>query len=72
MPELDVHGKVVVNFMLSMLIYTVLAFVLIFVLVGFVMLIGLGIVGVIFPIIGGIKANSGELWKYPLSIKILK
>ena len=27
---------------------------------------------IIFPIIGGIKANNGELWKYPLSIQFFK
>jgi uncharacterized Tic20 family protein len=28
----------------------------------------LGILAVVFPIIGGLKANNGEVWKYPLSI----
>jgi len=32
----------------------------------------LGVIGVVFPIIGGIKANNGQLWKYPLSIPFLK
>ncbi|MEO8573850.1 MAG: DUF4870 domain-containing protein [Pyrinomonadaceae bacterium] len=31
------------------------------------------LMAVIFPIIGGIKANNdGELWEYPLTIKFLK
>ena len=29
-------------------------------------------ISIVFPIIGGIKANNGELWKYPLSIQFLK
>jgi len=28
--------------------------------------------GIVFPIIGGMKANNGELWEYPLTIKFLK
>ena len=28
--------------------------------------------GIVFPIIGGIKANSGELWEYPMTIKFIK
>ena len=31
----------------------------------------LGVVGIIFPIIAAIKANSGEVWKYPLAISFL-
>jgi uncharacterized protein len=27
---------------------------------------------VAFPIVGGIKANNGILWKYPLSIPFFK
>jgi uncharacterized Tic20 family protein len=28
----------------------------------------MGVLVVVFPIIGGIKASTGEAWKYPLSI----
>ena len=71
-PELDAHGKVVANWLISELIYAVVASVLIFLLVGIPILIVLGIIGVVFPIIGAIKANNGQLWKYPLSIPFLK
>lgn len=71
-PALDAHGKMVMNFMLSCLIYAVISFVLTFVLVGILGFITIGIIGIVFPIIGGIKANNGELWEYPLTIKFLK
>jgi uncharacterized Tic20 family protein len=71
-PQLDAHGKVVANWLISELIYAVVASVLIFLLVGIPILIILGIIGVVFPIIGAIKANNGQLWKYPLSIPFLK
>ncbi len=32
----------------------------------------LGVLAVVFPIIAGIKANNGEVWKYPLSINFIK
>lgn len=32
----------------------------------------LAIVCIVFPIIGGVKANNGEVWAYPLSLKIVK
>ena len=31
----------------------------------------LGLLAVVFPIVGGLKASSGEAWKYPLSISFL-
>jgi uncharacterized protein len=35
-------------------------------------LYALWVLNIVFPIIGGIKANGGELWEYPLTIKFLK
>jgi uncharacterized protein len=71
-PELDAHAKVVINWMISALIYGFVCFLLVFVVIGFPLLVVLGILCVVFPIIGGIKANDGTLWKYPMSIQFLK
>jgi uncharacterized Tic20 family protein len=71
-PILDEHGKAVVNWIISELIYGAICFVLVFIVIGFPMLMVLGILAVVFPIIGGIKANNGELWHYPMAINILK
>lgn len=67
-PLVDAHGKVVANWLISFLIYGVCCFLLAIILVGFPLLIALGAVGLIFPIVGAIKANNGEVWRYPLSI----
>lgn len=72
MPALDAHGKMIVNWMISALIYSVVSFVLAFVFIGFLGFIALAVVGVAFPIVGAIKANNGEFWEYPLTIKFLK
>lgn len=71
-PNLDAHGKVVINWILSAIIYTVISGLLISVFIGIPMLAVLAIVGIVFPIIGGIKAGDGELWPYPMSIRFLK
>lgn len=68
LPMLDVHGRIVVNWILSSLIYGVVSWLLCFVLIGFLLLPILGICAVAFPIIGAIKANNGEAWRYPLSL----
>lgn len=72
MPALDAHGKMVVNFMLSVLIYAIVSVVLMFVLVGFLTLLAVAVIHIVFPIVGAVKANNGELWEYPLTIKFLK
>ena len=72
MPELDIHGKIVTNWIISALIYSAVAGILCIVLIGLPLLMILGLIGVIFPIIGAIKANNGEVWHYPLSLHLLK
>ncbi len=72
MPELDAHGKTVVNFIISMVIYGFIAVLLTFVLIGIPLLVALSIVGIVYPIIGGIKASNGELWSYPGIIRLIK
>ncbi|WP_295879174.1 DUF4870 domain-containing protein [uncultured Thiohalocapsa sp.] len=72
LPALDAHGKVVMNWVLSELIYLIGAALLVLVVVGVPLLLALLVLAVVFPIIGGVKANAGELWRYPLSIDFLK
>ncbi len=71
-PEIDAHGKVVVNWIISAIIYGIACSLLFYISIGIPVLFVLAAVCVIFPIIGGIKANNGELWKYPLSIQFFK
>ncbi len=70
--EVDKHGKVILNWVLSAIIYSAICFVLTFVFVGVIGFFILGIAGLIFLVVGAIKANAGELWHYPLSIKFFK
>lgn len=72
LPGLDVHGRIVVNWLLSEIIYAVVCGLLCFVCVGIPLLVVLGIIGIVFPIIGGVKAQNGEAWSYPGSIRFLR
>ena len=71
LPALDIHGKIVANWIISALIYGAIFIVLSFVLIGIPLLMVLGVLGIAFPIIGALKANEGHTWKYPLSINFL-
>jgi uncharacterized protein len=68
----DVHGKIVVNWIISMIIYAAVCTILLLVAIGVLGFVILGVLSVIFPIIGGIKANQGEVWEYPLSLKFIR
>jgi uncharacterized Tic20 family protein len=72
LPGIEEHGINVINWIISLIIYSVGSAILIFVVVGIPMLMVLGVLAVVFPIIAAIKANNGEVWKYPLSISIVK
>ncbi|MGB3468974.1 MAG: DUF4870 domain-containing protein [Cyclobacteriaceae bacterium] len=67
--EVDAHGKEIINWMISMIIYCFIAFILTFVLVGIFVFIAIFIMGVIFPIIGAVQAGNGQFFKYPLTIR---
>lgn len=72
LPGLDVHGKIVTNWIISAIIYAIPCAILSFFCIGIPFLIALAVVAIAFPIIGGIKASNGEVWKYPLSIPFFK
>ena len=66
---IDRHGRIVVNWIITEVILAIVFALLIFVLIGIPLLVALGVVGVVFPIIGAVKANNGEVWPYPCSIR---
>lgn len=72
LPGVDPHGKMVTNWLISAFIYSLICFVLSFILIGIPLMFVLAVLAVIFPIIGGINANDGKLWKYPITIEFLK
>lgn len=68
----DQHGKVVVNWIVTVFIFSVVFGLLSILLIGIPLLILLGVCNLIFIIIGAVKAASGEVWKYPFSLSLIK
>jgi uncharacterized protein len=60
------------NFNLSWLLYAIISVVLLVVGIGIFLLMGLGIAYVILIVIASIRANNGELYHYPLTIRIVR
>lgn len=69
--QMDEHGKNIVNFQLSILIYSLICIPLVFILIGIAGLFLLAFISFIFPIINAIKASQGEIPRYPLSLNFI-
>ena len=69
---MDEHGKSILNFQLSIIVYCILSIPLMLAFgLGLLLLILVGILAFIMPIINAIKASNGELPSYPLSINFV-
>ena len=69
---MDEHGKSIINFRLSMLIYMAICIPLIlFFGLGLLGFLVIGVFYFIFPILNAIKASDGERPNYPFSLKLV-
>lgn len=69
---MDAHGKGILNFQLSLIVYCLLSIPLILVFgLGILTLILIGILAFVMPIVNAIKASNGELPSYPLSLNFV-
>ncbi|MDD4778320.1 MAG: DUF4870 domain-containing protein [Fermentimonas sp.] len=67
--NVDLHGKNILNFMISFAIYAAVAAITI---IGIPVAVIIGILYIVFVIIATVKANNGEYWKYPMTIQFIK
>jgi uncharacterized Tic20 family protein len=66
------HAVESLNFNLTWLLYAVVAVVLAFLLIGIVILIALGIAYLVLVIIASVRANNGEFFRDPLTIRFVR
>lgn len=71
-PFVDDQGKESLNFQISITIYCIVAAILILIIIGIFLLIGLGILALVLIIMAAVKANSGEKFRYPLTIRLIR
>ena len=69
---IDEQGKEALNFQISMLLYCIVAGVLCFACVGFVLLPIVAVVDTLFAVIASIKVGNGQHYRYPLTIRLIK
>ncbi len=71
-PFVDEQGKEAVNFQISVLLYAFVAGLMCFMCAGFALLPVVYILDVVLLIIAAIRANDGQHYKYPLTIRFIK
>lgn len=73
LPGIVPHAHIVMNWIVSSLVYGFICLILTFVVIGVFGFMALALATLAFSIIGGIKANDGEMWAYPGTIiKVFK
>ena len=72
MPLVDEEGRSALNFQISMTIYTVIAFILCFIAIGFLLIFPVILFNVILVIIASVKTSNGEKFHYPCTIHFIK
>ena len=70
-PFIDEAGREAINFQLTMFLAAMVSAFLIFLGVGFVLLIVVGVMMAVMPIIAALKTNQGERYRYPFSIRFI-
>ena len=70
-PFIDDQGKEALNFQLTVLIALVVSSALTFVVIGCFLLPLVAVVNVVFCIIAAIRANEGQRYRYPVTIRMI-
>ncbi|SFR78820.1 hypothetical protein SAMN05428970_2440 [Agromyces sp. CF514] len=70
-PFVRAHTATALNFQITMTIAAIVSSILWLVVIGIFLSIAVAIVVIVFSIIAAVKANQGEAYTYPLSIKFV-
>ncbi len=65
------QAKEALNFQITLLLAQFVAYVLIFILVGFLLLGLIWIFNIVFCIIAAISSSKGENYRYPLTLRLI-
>lgn len=71
-PAVAEHAKESLNFQISVAIYSIISIPLIFVGLGFLLLIALVFLNLICVILASLEADKGGFYRYPVTVRIIK
>jgi len=72
MPFVADQGKESLNFQITVTIAAIVCFVLMVVLIGALLLPLVGLAALVFVVIAAVKANQGEAYRYPVTLRLIK
>ncbi len=72
MPFVTDQAKEALNFNITVTIAAIIAGILTIVLIGLLLLPVIGIAWIVLTILAAIKANGGEAYRYPFSLRLIK
>jgi len=71
-PFVDAQGKEALNFQITVAIASLISLLLMVVVIGFFLFGLIAIGALVLTIIGGIKANEGQPYRYPFTWRVIK
>ncbi|WP_344128211.1 DUF4870 domain-containing protein [Luedemannella flava] len=71
-PTVRAHAVAALNFQVPLAIAAVIGWITVCIGIGFIIWIAAMIVGIIFGVLAGLKANEGQFYKYPFSLPLVK
>ncbi|MGB7156519.1 MAG: DUF4870 domain-containing protein [Tepidisphaeraceae bacterium] len=71
-PFVDDQGKEALNFQLTLLIGYIVGVVTACLIIGYLLIMAVWVVSIIFAIMGTIAANKGVAYRYPINIRFIK
>lgn len=72
MPFVDDQGKEALNFQITVMLAVILCILLFVIFIGILLLPIVGIAALVFTIMAGIKANEGQTYRYPFTLRLIK
>ena len=65
------HALEALNFQISLMIYSIVAFISMIVLIGFLLLPAIMLGGIVLTIMAAVAANNGQSYKYPFTLRLI-
>jgi uncharacterized protein len=70
--DVDKHGREITNWIISLTIYWIVSIGLCCLFIGFPLIVGLIIAGLILPVVAALSSTKGEIYRYPLTMRLIK
>jgi uncharacterized Tic20 family protein len=71
-PYVAHHAKEALNFQITIIIAAIISLILIIVLIGILLLIAVAIGSLVYAIIAAVAASNGQMYRYPVNIRLVK